>query len=383
MSTLAVTTTTPNPTPTTTSTVPPTTTLVAPDGKTSDQRTLELVNTITNEDLQPKSIVHSGNGLFFAQNMMYRHNVSVFDRDGLLVGTIPDAVDLNKFGVAIEGRGATVKGSPVEVAFTSDGAFAYVSNYKMYGDGWNPVADDVCQGRNWDPSFVYRIHVATLTIDQVIPVGAVPKYLAVTPDNRRLVVANWCSLDTSIIDTGLINTRPINTRLPSNKPTELARVDVGLHPRGIAITKDSATAYVAVMGGAKIVAIDLADFSTRDLTSVGQTPRHLVLSPDDAVLYATTNKVGTVRAIDPATDTVLATVRTGEQTRSMDISDDGTSLYVVNYASNTLTKVRTSDMTVVQTIPTGARPVGVTYDPAARRVWVANYTGSLSTYADQ
>jgi len=346
---------------------------VAPDGKTSDQRTLELVDTITNADLQPKSIVHSGNGLFFAQNMMYRHNVSVFDRNGQLVGTIPDAVDLDEYGVAIEGRSATVKGSPVEVAFTSDGAFAYVSNYKMYGDGWNPVADDVCQGRNWDPSFVYRINVATLTIDQVIPVGAVPKYLAVTPDNRRLVVANWCSLDTSIIDTGI----------PSNKPTELARVDVGLHPRGIAITKDSATAYVAVMGGAKIVVIDLADFSTRDLTSVGQTPRHLVLSPDDAVLYATTNKSGTVRAINPATDTVLATVRTGEQTRSMDISDDGTSLYVVNYASNTLTKVRTSDMTVVQTIPTGARPVGVTYDPAARRVWVANYTGSLSTYADR
>ena len=356
-------------TSTTTTTTTTTTTLVPPDGKTADQRTLRLVDTIASADLQPKSVVHSGNGLFFAQNMMYRHNVSVFDRAGELVATIPDSVDLADFGAAVEGRGTVVKGSPVEVAFTSDGAHAYVSNYKMYGDGWNPVADDLCQGRNWDPSFVYRIDVATFTIDRVIPVGAVPKYLAVSPDDRVLVVANWCSLDVSLVE------------LATGK--ELARVDVGLHPRGIAITKDSRTAYVAVMGAGKIVAVDLGDYTTRNLVSIGGTPRHLVLSPDDSVLYATTNRSGTVRAIDPATDTVIGTARTGEQTRSMDISDDGTALYVVNYASNTLSKVRTSDMTVVGSEPTGTRPVGVTYDRDARRVWVANYTGSLSIYADE
>ena len=123
-------------------------------------------------------------------------------------------------------------------------------------------------GRVWigagSPAVVYRIDTESKKIDRVIPVGSVPKFLAVSPDDSRLVVANWCSQDVSIIDT--------------DTDREVKRIEVGLHPRGIAITKDSATAYVAVMGGAKIVRINLVDFSTHDITSVGATPRHLVLS---------------------------------------------------------------------------------------------------------
>ena len=160
------------PAPTTT-----TTTLLPPDGKTSDERTLAVAFRVSNDNLQPKSIVHSGNGLFFAQNMMYRHNVSVFNREGKVVATINDKVDLAIFGISLDSnRSLIVKGSPVEVAFSPDASKAYVSNYKMYGNGWNPVADDSCQGNDWDPSFVYRIDTATFAIDQVIMVGAVPKY---------------------------------------------------------------------------------------------------------------------------------------------------------------------------------------------------------------
>ena len=346
-----------------------TTTLVAPDDRKAIERELVLVQKIANDDLQPKSIVHSGNGLFFAQNMMYRHNVSVFDRSGALVAQIDDKVDLRKFGIDPAPRGAIVKGSPVEAAFTADGRYGYVSNYKMYGNGWNPIADDTCQGRSWDPSFVYRIDTTTFAIDQVIQVGAVPKFLAVSPDGRWLVVSNWCSLDVSIVDT--------TTGL------DVKRVEVGLHPRGIAITRDSSTAYVAVMGGAKIVAISLVDYATRIIDSAGPTPRHLVLSPDDTIVYVTNNLAGTVRAIDANTGRLIASARSGTQPRSMSISEDGSSLYVVNYEDAALTKIDTQSMKVTQSIATGYHPVGITYDQAARRVWVANYAGSLYVYEDR
>jgi DNA-binding beta-propeller fold protein YncE len=236
---------------------------------------------VSNDNLQPKSIVHSGNGLFFAQNMMYRHNVSVFNREGKVVATVNDKVDLATFGVLLDDdRASMVKGSPVEVAFSPDASKAYVSNYKMYGNGWNPVADDSCQGRNWDPSYVYRISTTSFVIDQVIEVGAVPKFLAVSPDNKFVVVSNFCSQDVSIIDIA--------------RGLEVQRVLVGSHPRGIAITNDSSTAYVSVMGGGNVIAINLKDFTTRTLSSAGYTPRHLVLSPDNSVLYITNNKSGTV-----------------------------------------------------------------------------------------
>jgi len=346
-----------------------TSTLVPPDGKRSDERILSLVDTIANDNLQPKSIVHSGSGLFFAQNMMYRHNISVFDRQSKLIATIDDKVDLASFGINIPNKSSAVRGSPVEAAFSPDAKYAYISNYAMYGNGWDPSAVDTCQGKDRDQSFVYRVDTSTFVIDQVILVGAVPKYLAVSPDNRYVVVSNFCSLDVSIID------------VISGK--EVQRIDVGLHPRGIAITNDSSTAYVTVMGGGVIAAINLQDFTTRTITSAGYTPRHLVLSPDNSVLYITNNKSGQIRAINPLTDTLIKSVATGTEPRTMVMSDDGLSLYVVNYMSDTMVKVRTSDMQVIQTLKTGHHPVGITYDAQLRRVWVANYTGSLWVFEDK
>jgi YVTN family beta-propeller protein len=336
-----------------------------PDGKSSAERRLALVQTVRDPQLQPKSVVHSGNGLFFAQNMMYRHNVSVYDRSGTLVSAIDDTVDLAAYD--LEPR-TVAQGSPVEVSFTSDGAFAYVSNYKMYGSGFNPVADDECGRGNWDESFVYRIDVGRMAIDQVIRVGAVPKYLQVSPDDRWVVVSNWCSYDVSIIDTAAAR--------------EVRRIEVGFHPRGIAITRDGSRAYVSVMGEGRIVSIALGSFAVGEVPNAGGSPRHLVLSPDDRTLYVSNNLQGQVRKIDLRTGTVGGIVATGTQPRTMVLADDGASLFVVNYRDDVLSKVRTSDMKVIQEIGTGDRPVGVTYDPATRRVWVANYAGSISVYED-
>ena len=152
-----------------------TTTTVAPfplavdDGKTSSERRLVDAFTVEDPDLQPKSIVSSGDGLFFAQNMMYRHNVSIYDRAGNKVATIPDEVDLSAFG--IDDR-PVVQGSPVEAAFTPDGRYVYVSNYKMFGDGYSATADDDCNRGDWEDSFVYKIDTETFEIVAVTPTGA-------------------------------------------------------------------------------------------------------------------------------------------------------------------------------------------------------------------
>lgn len=351
-------------TSTTTSTTVPT---APPDGKRSDERRLELQFEVANGDLQPKSIVASGTGLVTAQNMMYRHNVMVFDRSGTVLARIDDTVDLAAFG--IEG-GVVAKGSPVEAAFTRDASYIYVSNYKMYGDGFNPVASDDCGEGDWDDSYVYKINTSTFRIEKVIPTGAVPKFMAISPDGTRLLVSNWCGFDVTIIDL--------------TTDTPITRVHVGRHPRGLAITADSRTAYVAVMGEAKILRLDLTDNTIAgEVGDVGSTPRHLLLSPDGAYLYVSNHKQNVVRKIDLAANRTVGTASTGTETRSMALADDGESLYVVNYQDGTVSKVRTSDMEILQTIYTGVHPVGITYDVVTRQLWVANYTGSLSVFIDR
>ena len=347
----------------------------------SDEKVLVPVARLVGR-LAPKSIVASGTGLYFAQNVMYQHTISVFDADKQLVKTVEDTVDLRAFGYDVPGE--SYRGAPVEAAFTSDGSHAFVSNYRMYGPGYDPRAGgDICGKDRGQRSFVYRISAATLSVDGVYEAGPVPKFMAVTPDDRLLVVSNWCGYDVSVID---LKTRRI-----------LAEVEVGRYPRGIAVTGDSAIAYVAVMGSTDIAVIDIAaisagvlqgpdaveSYTPYYLRDIGHEPRHLVLSPDGDVLYATLNGEGAVVALNSATGQELLRVRTGEQPRSMDISDDGTALYVVNYGSDTMTKLRAADLAILQTLDTAPRPIGVTYDSFNDEVWVSAYSGVIHVYAER
>ncbi|MEG4327587.1 peptidoglycan-binding protein [Microcoleus sp. herbarium5] len=342
----------------------PPTRLVNPPDNTQGKMTLK--KTIYG-NISPKSIVYSGDGLFFAQNMMYRHTITVYDRNFNLVKTIPDTVNLSKFGFSkFKGN---YKGSPVEAAFSTDGKYAYVSNYKMYGSGFsNPGTDRCSPAAKHDQSFLYRINTQNLQIEKVIPVGAVPKFNAVSPDNRFALTSNWCSWDLSVVDI--------------NKNLEIERVKLGAYPRGIVVTPDSKNAYVAIMGSSNIAKVNLIDFSVEWLRNIGNAPRHLTIDPNGKYLYATLNGEGNVAKIDLKTGKVVDKVSTGKAPRSMTISDQGKLLYVVNYFSNTVSKVRTSDMKVLQTVKVNSSPIGITYDSETNQVWVACYSGSIMVFQD-
>lgn len=345
-----------------TTTAPPPTLPSIPSAETS----LALRETITG-DISPKSVVASGRGLVSAQNMMYRHTVTFYDGGGDLVATVPDAVDLGAFG--IDGHPGTSDGAPVEAAYTADGRHAYVSNYAMYGEGFGPEGSDDCTPESGvDDSFVYRIDTTTFEIDQVIEVGAVPKYVAVSPDGATVLVTNWCTWDLSIIDVA--------------SATEVARLPIGRYPRGIAISPDSTRAYVSVMGGSEVVAVDLAGRSVSVLATVGRGPRHLVLSPDGSTLYVTSNNAGTVSAVDTTSGAVVATVAAGTQPRSMAISPDGSALYVVVYETSEVLKLRATDLTRLDAVATDHHPIGIAYEPTTGSVWVACYGGSIMVFDD-
>jgi len=357
-----------HPTTTTTTTLPFQRVVSGPP---SDQRSLTLVNTIGGP-ISPKSVDASDTGLVFAQNMMYRHTVTVYSSAGNLVATIPDNVDMSKFGFA--GHPGTTQGAPVEAAFTPDSRYVYVSNYSMYGAGFGPEGSDTCtpssaQAAGDTDSYVYRIDTRTLAIDQVIEVGLVPKFLAVSPNGKWLLVSNWCSYDLSIVNIA--------------EAKSVARLPMGAYPRGIAISPDSSTAYVAIMGGSSVVKVSLATLSQVGSFYVGDNPRHLVMDPAGQYLYVSLNAPGRAVKVDLATDQVVTSVYTGQEERSMTISSDGRSLYVVNYASDTITKLRSSDMSVLQTVPTGVHPIGITYDATTGDVWVAVYTGEILVFADR
>ncbi len=347
--------------------VPATARTPAREGKPSDRTRLRLRKVLSG-NISPKSVAASGSGYVTAQNMMYRHSVTVYDARSLrLVKTISDAVRLARLGHP-EYPGVT-RGAPVEAAFSSDGRYAYVSNYSMYGAGFGPEGSDTCSpSSGYDRSFVYRIDMESLRIDRAYRVGSVPKVVAVTPDDRYVLVTNWCSYDLSVVSTRL--------------GREVKRISIGPYPRGIAVSPKGKAAYVAVMGGNDLVRVDLRRWTTSSV-DVGAGPRAAEFHPTERFIFVSLNAEGRVAKLDLRTGVVRAKVSTGSAPRSLALAADGRALYVVNYESGTVTKLRTSDMKELQTVSACYHPIGITYDRATSRVWVACYTGTIRVYDDR
>jgi YVTN family beta-propeller protein len=335
----------------------------------ADERKLVQIGQYYSNSITPKSVDASGTGLVFAQNMVYRRTVSVFNaRSGALVKTIPATVDLQHFGFP----GGVVQGAPVEGAFSPDAKYFYISNYSMYGSGQGPEGEDTCTPSSAlaagdTPDYVFRINTATLNIDQVIKVGLVPKFVAVAPNDRYVLVTNWCSWTLSIISVALhkvVATLP----LPGT-------------PRGIAIDPMSRFAYVAIMGGDVLVRVSLAELKEVGQIYVGSNPRTVVLSPDGEFAYVSLNIPGDVVKVNLRTQRVVAVQHTGVLCRSLVISSDGSALYVVNYGSGTVTELRASDLAILQTVAVPSQPIGIAYDPLTHDVWVSSYSGYITRFA--
>jgi YVTN family beta-propeller protein len=327
---------------------------------------MKLIKTI-NGSITPKSVRSSGDGVVSAHNMMYRHSVTVYDaRTFELLHTVPDSVSLQKFGYS--NSPSIFKGAPVEGAYAPDGKFLYVSNYAMYGPGYNKEGHDTCSpASGFDKSFVYRINRSNYEIDAIYLVGSVPKVVEATPDNKYVLAANWCSYTVSVISVAA--QKVVKT------------IKIGRYPRGIAISNDSKRAYVAEMGGNRIHVINLEDFTITHIP-IGSNPRAIVLSPDNTKMYVTMNLSGKVASWDLVANIAGKSVKTGEAARSLAISSDGSSLFVVNFKSNTMSKVRTSDMKVLETIKACNEPIGITYDTPTGNTWVACYKGQIKIYSN-
>ncbi len=340
----------------------------------SSERRFRLVTRLTGK-LTPKSVDASSTGFVVAQNMIYTHTVSVYNKHHHLVKTIPDRITPSRFGYKKWTH--SIKGGPVEASFSPDGKHVWVSNYSMYGPGFTKEGHDVCSpSSGYDRSFLYRVSTKKWKIDGAVLVGSVPKFVQATPDGRTVLVTNWCSYDLSVVDTATMK--------------QVARIPIGRYPRGIAVTADSRTAYVAVMGSTQVKRVDLAAIakgrhSTKvihSFSSPGSAPRHLNLSPDGKRLYVTLNGEGRVAKLSTRTGKVLKTVRTGTAPRSSVLSPDGTALFVVNYESGTVSRVRTSDLRVLETRSVAHHPIGITYNRVTHEVWVCSYSGVITVLAD-
>ena len=151
------------------------------------------------------------------------------------------------------------------------------------------------------------------------PTGDKPAGIAVTADGKTAVVSHWYGYDVAVL------------KIEGDRLSVLGRIEVGPEPRGVAISNDSKSAYVAVGVSDEIVRIDLSGLKISGRVTVGREPRSISISPDGKTLVTTNARSKSFSVVDLASlKKTRDLVIDGDNLRQSAISPDGKYAYTVN-----------------------------------------------------
>src|SRR5215813_9923694 len=144
--------------------------------------------------------------------------------------------------------------------------------------------------------------------------------IALTPDERRLVVVNREANTVSVIQVKNANGNDV-----ANK---LAEIGVGEEPRCVAVHPSGRAAYVTNAISGTVSVVDLVQFREVQQIRVGTEPRGCALTPDGSLLYVANHTEGTVSILvipsNPLTPILDGAVRVGRNPTAIAITDLGT-----------------------------------------------------------
>lgn len=194
-----------------------------------------------------------------------------------------------------------------------------------------------------------------------------PAGLAVTPDGRRLVVADQLADAVSVIDlsTGKVSTVP-----------------AGHRPLFVTLSKDGNKAYITNQGASDVSVVDVtgAEPKVASSVTVGLHPNKSVLSADGRTLYVANGDDDTISVVDTATRTASSIsvspekgAPVGTNPTGVALDDKGGRLFVSNSGNNDVAVIDVARKTVQGVVPVGWYPTSLAY--ADGRLHVTNAKG--------
>jgi len=199
--------------------------------------------------------------------------------------------------------------------------------------------------------------------------GKTPKVIAALEGkglSPKLFVANWHSDNVSILD------------IAGNDPSKWHKIKdlpTGHIPRGMTLSHDEKTLFVAQMGGSSLTKVSMDSLAISGAISTPVNPRHVVERGN--MLYVSINQGCRVIKYDALTGEKMAEAKTLPSPRTIVLSPDGALLFVTCYQSNALQVFRAKDLSLLGSYPSTARPV--TVDVTQHGDTVTAYTGNYTT----
>jgi YVTN family beta-propeller protein len=203
--------------------------------------------------------------------------------------------------------------------------------------------------------------------------GSWPKVITVSPDETTAFLSNWESKDVSVVDVG--------------SRTVTARIPVGGVPRGMALSRDGRFLYVCLFDRGTVQKVDLAKRAVAQSLSFGQgAMRHVVLHPSRDVLYVSDMLRGRILELDAGRDTLRAEVRVDRNLNTITLTPDGSCLFVSSRGPNntgdytkkgpafgTVSCIDTRTMQVIDWTWGRNQPTGLAVSPDGRTVAFSNF----------
>ncbi len=216
------------------------------------------------------------------------------------------------------------------------------------------------------------------TGDFVLPKPANDSFvggLAVSPDGKRLYAVHVLGEKLHAID---LTTREV-----------VKTIDLKAEPYTVLVSPDSATVYLSLWGGARVLVFNAADLALKHEIEVGEHPNAMAFSRDGKRLFvacANTNAVWNID-LDQAYATEQISIAPfpnmppGATPNALDLSPDGKTLLVANADNNTVAVIEIESDgkgEVEGFIPTGWYPTGVRYSKDGSKIFILSGKGLAS-----
>jgi len=232
---------------------------------------------------------------------------------------------------------------------------------------------------------ISMIDTATLQVRETVLVRRPQSLflgLAWSADGTRLYASGGSSNMVGVFDTSGEKTKQIAkievcpTELGQDGKPKTARMYCG----GLALSPDGKRLFVAEVLNNSVTVIDTQSNEVRTEIPVKGNPYTVIFSPDGAKAYVSSWGGGTVTVIDTATEKAGNTIATGDHPCAMALTPDGTRLLVCNANSDTVSVIDTAADRVVHTIslqpypdaPFGSMPNACCVTRDGRTLYVAN-----------
>jgi YVTN family beta-propeller protein len=260
---------------------------------------------------------------------------------------------------------------------------------RAHGDANGDVAALVYVS-NEDSDDITIIDSRTDSVIGSIPAGKRPRGLALSPDGRTLFVA--------VSGSPKAGPGVDESKLPppDRAADGVAVIDLATHrysrtlpggqdPESFAISKDGRTLYVSNEDAASVSVVDVQSSRVIATVPVGGEPEGVTLHPDGRSVYVTSEADHGVDVIDTERNTVIARIPTGNRPRSTVFTADGAKGYVTAELGGAVTLVDAKAHKPLRSIAIpgeGAKPMGTAISPDGRRVYVTNGRGGTLSVID-